>query len=166
MIDYIDKFCPPECLFKKRYLEMKNETFNIAICCVDDDTDDLYMIENVIKELNLPNEVRTYSDPRKYIDELDGNVHELILDHKMGALNGLDVLRKVREKNPRAFVILLSAYGDPDILHEYINIGIDKIVKKQDDYKHQLKEFIEVGLKIAAERIYYMNLFIQAGAKP
>ena len=54
----------------------------------------------------------------------------LLLDIKMPRMSGLDVLRKIKEKNPELKVIIITGYKSVETATEAINVGaVDYIVK-------------------------------------
>src|SRR4029077_18632985 len=47
----------------------------------------------------------------------------VLLDMRMPGVSGLDVLRSVREVNPRASVVLMTGYGTIDSAVEAVKLG-------------------------------------------
>ncbi len=60
----------------------------------------------------------------------------VFMDITMPVMEGIDAAKIIKEKNPTARVIMLSAMGDEAIMEEAKAIGVDVFLKKPfDDYK-------------------------------
>jgi DNA-binding NtrC family response regulator len=70
----------------------------------------------------------------------------VISDYKLPGMEGLEFLRRVKEKRPNAFEILISAYTNCEILKEAKEIGIEDIIPKpftSEDVETSLARIIE-----------------------
>jgi two-component system chemotaxis response regulator CheY len=68
------------------------------------------------------------------IDAYRSARHDLVfMDVDMPGKDGLDALREIKAINPDAYVIMVSAHGDADILALAIKLGANGYVVK--DYK-------------------------------
>jgi len=54
----------------------------------------------------------------------------IILDISMPGLNGLDVLRKIKESDMHTEIIILSAYGDSTTVQDALDIGARCFLEK------------------------------------
>lgn len=56
----------------------------------------------------------------------------ILLDIKMPGMNGIQVLRRIKEKFPEATIVMLTAVPDPDLLIEptVIDLGAEAYLKK------------------------------------
>lgn len=54
----------------------------------------------------------------------------MLLDIRMGAVDGLVVLRKVKERNPRLKVIMVTALETTDKIEEAMRLGADNYITK------------------------------------
>jgi len=59
-----------------------------------------------------------------------GDLDLVITDLRLPDMTGLDVLRAVRETNPRAALILTTSYGSPEIFAEARSLGAAAILDK------------------------------------
>ncbi len=77
----------------------------------------------------------TASSGKKGLEILkDQPIHIIVTDQRMPDMNGLDFLKKVKDKWPNIKCIILTAYDDLDVLKESINkIGIFWYVNKPFD---------------------------------
>jgi DNA-binding response OmpR family regulator len=62
--------------------------------------------------------------------------HIVILDIRMPGMGGMEVLKKIKEKNRTTGVIMLSAYGDPETVNEALRLGADHYLQKPMNLKH------------------------------
>lgn len=54
----------------------------------------------------------------------------MLLDIKMGALDGLAVLGKIKQKNPKTKVIMVTALETTDKIEEAMRLGADNYITK------------------------------------
>jgi nitrogen regulation protein NR(I) len=72
----------------------------------------------------------------------------VVMDIRMGATNGLDTLRKLRELDPKLLVIMMTAYGTTQTAIEAMKFGaFDYLLKPLDVPK--LRALVESALKAA-----------------
>ncbi len=82
------------------------------------------------------------------LDRLDAAV--IVSDQRMPQMNGIDFLRRAKERRPDAFGILLTAYADLPVLVEALNSGaVERYVQKPWDSK-ELSAIIRQGIKTFA----------------
>ena len=59
-----------------------------------------------------------------------------MLDYRLPDLNGLQVLAAIRAASPRSRVVLMTAYGTPEIAAEAVRLGavcvVDKPIEMSD----------------------------------
>jgi two-component system nitrogen regulation response regulator GlnG len=74
----------------------------------------------------------------------------VLMDVRMGGMNGLETLRKIRASNPKLLVILMTAYGTTQTAIEAMKLGAyDYLLKPFDAVK--IKELIGNALKAARD---------------
>ena len=72
----------------------------------------------------------------------------VLMDVRMGGINGLETLRKIRATDPKLLVILMTAYGTTQMAIEAMKLGAyDYLLKPFDALK--LKEIVANALKAA-----------------
>jgi len=54
----------------------------------------------------------------------------MLLDIKMGSVDGISVLRKVKEKNPKTKVIMVTALETTEKIEEAMRLGADNYITK------------------------------------
>jgi len=74
----------------------------------------------------------------------------VLMDVRMGGMNGLETLRRIRAANPKQLVILMTAYGTTQTAIEAMKLGAyDYLLKPFDVPK--LKEIVANALKAARD---------------
>ncbi len=63
----------------------------------------------------------------------NGGIDLVLLDMKMPGMSGLDTLREIRKLNPDLPVIMMTAYGELELVAEARNLGIRHYVSKPFD---------------------------------
>lgn len=66
----------------------------------------------------------------------------IIMDVKMPGMNGIDVLKKLRETDKDIRVIMMTAYGDQHYINQAETLGVARFLIKPFDL-NELKEQVE-----------------------
>lgn len=61
------------------------------------------------------------------------------LDMKMPGMNGIETLRKIREKDKKLPVIMITAYGTSNDMKEAEQLGVSGFFRKDDDFASAAK---------------------------
>lgn len=72
--------------------------------------------------------------------------HLIIMDVKMPGMNGIDVLKKLRETDRESRVIMMTAYGDQHYVNQAEALGVARFIIKPFDL-NELKLQVEELLK-------------------
>lgn len=79
-------------------------------------------------------EVRMAGSGLEAIDIIGEFAPDLILlDMKMPGMNGLETLAEIKRLNPKASVIMMTAYGELEIVSEALRLGAREYVTKPFD---------------------------------
>jgi len=101
-----------------------------SILAVDDEPHMLKLLERIISE-KTPYRVHTTSNSLEVPDLLAGNRYDLILsDLKMPGMDGLDILRHVKEGNRFEEVIMITAFGSLETAIEALSLGVFDYITK------------------------------------
>ena len=109
-----------------------NQRINVLV--VEDDEDDFILTSSLLEEIDNvkfePEWVRTFGDA---LERMSQNHFDIcLLDYRLGADNGLELLRQSRERGSDAPVILLTGQGDQQVDIEAMKAGAaDYLVKGQ-----------------------------------
>ncbi|MBL0226136.1 MAG: sigma-54-dependent Fis family transcriptional regulator [Geobacteraceae bacterium] len=102
----------------------------IAIC--DDEKEILRYLKKVLQPHGYA--VDSYSDGQTLLDKLDADTlyapDLLIQDINMPGINGIDVLKNVRERRPELPVVIMTAYGSIDSAVTTIKLGAYDYITK------------------------------------
>ena len=88
---------------------------------IDDEEDICRLLKNF---LDKKYEVNTVTTGRGGINFVKNNKPDMVLlDLRLGDMDGLKVLSKIKKISPRTVVTMISAYGDEDLKKEARHIG-------------------------------------------
>jgi len=100
------------------------------IAIIDDEKDINEMIEYYLSRRNSF-EISTYENPNKALPNiLDSKYDLVLLDINMPHKNGIKMLRKIKEKNNKVKVIMMTADSSLDKVIECKNIGANDYLTK------------------------------------
>ena len=114
----------------------------IKVAVIDDEQEILDMIEKYLSRAS-GFEVTTFSNPLNAISRIDKSYDAVLLDIMMPQMNGLDVLTRLHEKEPKLKIIMMTAYST-----------LDKVLKshREGATHYIIKPF--TSMKALEEKIY------------
>jgi CheY-like chemotaxis protein len=108
------------------------------ILIVDDDAAITATFENILGGEGY--DVATATDGDQAIDRAAREPFDVVLlDLVMPGIDGLDALRRLRKVAPRARIIILSAYIEPDREAEAFRLGAEAVLSKPPDLNKLLR---------------------------
>jgi len=135
------------------YNKLFNFTKNLHVLYVEDDPDfrkNTYKIlEHFFTKIDTAiNGEEAYT---KYLENF--HTHQkyydiIITDITMPKVNGLELTKKIYQKNSKQLVIVISAYDSSEYLLEFINVGIEHFLVKPFELKNLFKVLEKVSLKL------------------
>ncbi len=118
---------------------MQKREFKVFL--VDDDTKHLIMLKNHLeKKSEYDLKINIFSNGENCLEKLHENPHVIILDYyldgiKADAANGLDILKKIRDRNADTYVIMMSGQDNLKVAVDTIDNGAyDYIIKGESAY--------------------------------
>jgi two-component system nitrogen regulation response regulator GlnG len=116
---------------------------------IDDEEDVRYSLERIFNSPDI--ELATAGSGEEGLKVIPKFKPDLVLmDVRMGGMNGLETLRRIRVTDPKLLVILMTAYGTTQTAIEAMKLGAyDYLLKPFDVAK--LKEVIGNALKAARD---------------
>jgi two-component system nitrogen regulation response regulator GlnG len=116
---------------------------------IDDEEDVRYSFQRIFDSPEM--EFTTASSGEEGLKVIPKFKPDLVLmDVRMGGMNGLETLRKIRQTNPKLLVILMTAYGTTQTAIEAMKLGAyDYLLKPFDAVK--IKELVARALKAARD---------------
>jgi two-component system nitrogen regulation response regulator GlnG len=116
---------------------------------IDDETDVQYSFRRIFDSPDL--ELATASSGEEGLKLIPKFQPDLVLmDIRMGGMNGLETLRRIRQMDSKLLVILMTAYGTTQMAIEAMKLGAyDYLLKPFDVPK--IKEIVANALKAARD---------------
>lgn len=126
-------------------------TSNKTILIVDDEQ----IIRNVLKrklEQTTAFKVHTANDGQQALQTFDAEHIDLVIsDLLMSEMNGIELLRNLKQRRPEIPVIIITGYGTLDDAIEAIHLGAEDFIKKPFDINEVIETIEKTFRKIAAE---------------
>ncbi|HVU27957.1 MAG TPA: sigma-54 dependent transcriptional regulator [Verrucomicrobiae bacterium] len=116
---------------------------------IDDEEDVRYSFQRIFNSPEIELSVASSGEEGlKLIPKLKPDL--VLMDVRMGGMNGLETLRKIRATDPKLLVILMTAYGTTQTAIEAMKLGAyDYLLKPFDAVK--IKEIVGNALKAARD---------------
>ena len=112
------------------------------IMIVDDNSDHSMILSSTLNSLGY-NKIVTASSGEKALERLKQNSFDLIIaDIFMPVINGIDLLKKIKNIAPKVSFIICTAYGDADSYSEAMKEGAFEYLNKPIK-KDMLKKVIQ-----------------------
>ena len=99
---------------------------------VDDDPTFSKMLEHELKEAGW-NEYKMFESGEDCLANLNDKPKLILLDFTLGGLNGLDVLKQIKETIPRTDVIMLTGLEDETVKEKCMAEGASNYILKDPD---------------------------------
>lgn len=100
------------------------------ILAVDDEPHMLKLLERIITE-KTPYEVVSTNSSLEAVDMLEKESFDLIItDLKMPGMDGMDILKMIKDKKRREEVIMITAFGSLESAIEALSIGVFDYITK------------------------------------
>ena len=107
-------------------MEMKDEP---TILVVDDNEDLLETFAMILKRRGFS--VETAANGASAVDKFKEHEFDVtLMDIVMPEMNGVEAFRKIRDMQPEASIILMTAYSDEDLINTAKNEGVNRIINK------------------------------------
>lgn len=117
---------------------------------VDDDRSVLRVAEATLSDCGMTTTaVTTGEDALSKLDELSEPFDFVLLDVVLPKMNGIEVLRQIRERTPTVPVVMMTATGQSDVAIEAMKLGAKEFLTKPLDVanlKHVVARHLASGL--------------------
>ena len=112
------------------------------IFIVEDDTFYAGLLKNEIIKNRL-GEVESFSSGESFMNNLFKMPDIVLLDHNLGSMQGVDILKKIKSLNPNIQVIILSAQVKMRVAITSLKFGAYDYVEKNDFAFDRIKTLIK-----------------------
>jgi DNA-binding NtrC family response regulator len=102
---------------------------NTSIFVVEDDNFFAHLVKESLSKKNF-NNVTVFNSGEACLSNMEEAPEVVILDHGLGKMNGLDVLRKIKTTNPMVQVIFLSAQEKMSVAVKSLRYGAYDYLEK------------------------------------
>lgn len=107
---------------------MKNSSAPTRILLVDDNPDGLLIRRALLEEQGYRIDIA--SDGQEGLDVfLASNFDAIVTDYRMPRMNGVELIRRIREVRPQVAIVLLSGFVEPLGMTE-ASTGADSVIAK------------------------------------
>ena len=104
----------------------------IRVAHVDSDPDFLDIVAEHLESVNEALTVKSATDPEAALERLDRDSVDCVLsDHRPSGIDGLDLLERVRERDPEMPFVLYTSHGSEEIASEAISAGVTEYMQKE-----------------------------------
>ncbi len=119
------------CICQKQTLYSMDAKELIKILLVEDDEDDYMIIKDYLSDTFLPYEITWAVNYNNFLTHISEGTFDLVItDYLLGTTSGIEVLKRVKEKDTFIPVILLTGKGSTSIDMEAMKLGAsDYLVK-------------------------------------
>lgn len=122
---------------------------NKLVFFVDDDKLILNLLEYTFKSRGGI-QVKTFFSGEECLDHMQLMPDLVVVDHMFmgakGQMNGLEVVKKIREINQDATIFVLSGQEDENIIADFMQSGAKQYISKDDYFIDTLIETIEAEM--------------------
>ncbi|MCX6077523.1 MAG: response regulator [Campylobacterales bacterium] len=144
----------------KSVQELKNISKNISIIYAEDEDKLREKFEKYLS--NFFEDIRAVSDGQKALDVYKERACDIVItDIRMPNLNGIDLIKKIKEINPAQDIIITSAYTESDYLIDSIKLGVGSYIVKPFQNDQMLDTLYQLVSKInetKENRLYHQHL--------
>jgi CheY-like chemotaxis protein len=101
------------------------------VLVVDDEEKVVFFLRESLEELGKGFSIGTAKSAEEALEKIEDQPYDLVIsDLRMPGIDGLDLLREIREKNPDTRLILMTAYGSDDVEADARNLDIFDYITK------------------------------------
>jgi two-component system OmpR family response regulator len=132
-------------------------TTDLSVFLVDDDKMFLRSLEHYLQhQLKPAIKIRSFLSGEECLESLYQSPSVIVLDYflnkdHLGAMNGSQILRKIKQSHPEIPVIVMSGQEEVDVAIETLKSGAFDYVSKKQDVLLKMKSVIRRAIDSIAE---------------
>ncbi len=113
----------------------------MKVFIVEDDPMFIKLIKHELDQAKLT-PYETYASGEDCLENLHLKPKLVLLDFSLGGLNGLDVLKIIKERSPRTDVIMLTAVDDESVKQKCLDEGASDYINKNPNGLDYMREHV------------------------
>lgn len=137
------------------------QSVNILTVVLDDERLILERIGAAFKECEVEN-YTLFNNPIDFLNNKFEDVHICVVDYLLKGykITGLDIMNEVLTKNPRCYVIVISAQTDISVVVDFLNHGAYKYIDKlKNNFIDELILFVKAATtEVLRDLKFYQTL--------
>ncbi|GHO87367.1 hybrid sensor histidine kinase/response regulator [Dictyobacter formicarum] len=120
-----------------------------TILLIEDDEEDYILLRKVFTKMrNAHYKLVWESDPISGMARMMGDQHDLcLLDYRLGALNGIELIRKARSQGYGKPIVLLTGASESEIDIQALQAGADDYISKEGLQEDLLRRSIRYAIE-------------------
>ncbi|MFN8396395.1 MAG: response regulator [Bacteroidia bacterium] len=104
---------------------------------VEDDEIFAFLVENKLSKMSGV-DLSTFQIGQDCLDELGSNPDVVFLDYSLPAMNGLEVLKLIKDRCPETRVIMLSGMEWQQVVDECMQAGAEDFIQKDSSVANKV----------------------------
>ncbi len=127
--------------------ELRNIAKHFKVLYVEDDLAVQKVMAEYLKQLFL--DVKTANNGLVGLSVYKNEKFDIVItDLSMPKMNGIEMLKKIREQNAQQALLITTAHNEPEYMIEAIKIGVDGYIIKPFDYEQLNYELFKISEKL------------------
>jgi DNA-binding response OmpR family regulator len=142
---------------KITHSQLLDKTLDLSVMFVEDHAPFLEEMREVLEDLF--GEVHCFDNGRDAITyyrtavENGKKIDMVLTDIMLPGLDGVSLVRQIRETEKDQCIVVLSAYTETEDLITLINQGVDYFMRKPIDYDEMIEVFYDVGFRFSKKAV-------------
>jgi DNA-binding NtrC family response regulator len=117
----------------------------LTVLVVDDETLLRWSIAELLRRSgHTVIEATSASSARDAMSHASGSIDVVLLDYRLPDSNDLHLLEDIRRRLPRSAVVLMTAFGTPELVQRALDLGAYRVLSKPFDM-HEVEGLITVA---------------------
>ena len=116
----------------------------IRVLHIDDEEDFLFLTKEFVEKMSEGEiQVESLRNPMEVFERIkDNNIDIIVCDYLMEDLNGLDLLKQIKQREVQIPFIIFTGRGREEVVIDALNLGADYYIRKGLDARSQYTELV------------------------